>query len=94
MKTVDQPTRFVQFAPQSADDRIPSTGATGPSAPIAFVGGFELVRDPPRVSMQLDQQCSRLCAPSVLDHLEILSWFLNVRALGTALAFRQLAAGR
>lgn len=80
MQTVDQPTRLVEFSPQSARYRISAAGAPGPGAPIALVGGFQLVRNPPHVPVQLVQQCARLRAPRVFDHLRIVSWFLNVRA--------------
>jgi hypothetical protein len=82
VEPVDEPTGLIQFTTKSVGDRIPAAGAAGPSSPVPLVGGFELVRDPPYVPVQLVQQCSRLCAPRVLDHLRILSWFLNVRALG------------
>jgi hypothetical protein len=82
VQTVDEPARFVQFASQGAYQWISTAGAARVCASIALVGGFELLRDVAAVAVQLVQECSSLCAPSVICHRGILSLLLNVRAPG------------
>jgi hypothetical protein len=45
VQAIDQSMRFVQFATQGARGRVPAGGAPRSGTPVAFIGGFELVRD-------------------------------------------------